>query len=101
MKPTARISLLREYFPTAVCTGNALVFISEESRVELTEHQQGGFSGEAAVPIIRVRLFARTDTGEYEPGHYEDFQLPDISDLAGEIEKFIQSAVGKNIKELS
>ena len=101
VKTPPRINLLREYFPTAICTGSALVFISEESRVELTEHSRGGFAGDGAVPIVRVRLFTKIDTGEFEPGHFEDFQLPDLPDLAGEIEKFIQSAVGKNIKELS
>ncbi len=98
---TPRITLLREYFPTAICTGNALVFISEDSRVELTEHNRGGFASEQSIPVIRVRLFHKITTGEFEPGHYEDFQLPDLHDLAGEIEKFIQSAVGKNIKEMS
>jgi hypothetical protein len=101
VKTPPRISLLREYFPTAICTGNALIFISEESKVELTEHSRGGFSGDGDIPVIRVRLFTRIETGEYEPGHFEDFQLADLSDLAGEIEKFIQSVVGKNIKEMS
>jgi len=101
VKTPERITLLREYFPTAICTGPALIFISEEFRVELTEHSRSGFGGENAVPVIRVRISTRIETGEYEAGHFEDFQLPDISDLAGEIEKFIQSVVGKNIKELS
>ena len=96
---TDRLKILRDYFPTAIFTGRALVFISEESRVELTEHSRGGLSGADSVGIIRVRLFYKNPSGEFEPGHYEDFELPDISELAGEIEKFVQSAVGKNIKE--
>ena len=91
--------MLRDYFPTAIFTGRALIFISEDFRVEMTEHARGGFSGATAAPIIRVKLFAKSATGEFEPGHYEDFELPDISDLAGEIEKFVQYAVGKNIRE--
>ena len=95
----SRLKILRDYFPTAIFTGKSLVFISEESRVELSEHSRGGLSENDMVPMIRVRLFCRNTFGEFEPGHYEDFELPDIADLAAEIEKFIQSAVGKNIKE--
>lgn len=92
------LKILRDYFPTAVYTGSALVFISEESRVELTQ-RVGSMAGELACPVIRVRLFTRDTNGEFLPGHYEDFQIDDISDLAGEIEKFVQFAVGKNIHE--
>ena len=92
------LKILRDYFPTAIFTGKALVFISEDSRVELTEHRRGGIDGPKNC-IIRVRLFQKEATGEFEPGHYEDFDLPDVHDLAGEIEKFVQFAVGKNLKE--
>ena len=94
-----RLRLLRDFFPTAVFTGKALVFISDEFRVELTEHARGAFSAGESVPIIRVRLFHKTSTGEYELGHHEDFELPDLSELAEEIEKFVQFAVGRNLKE--
>ena len=94
-----RLEILRDFFPTAIYTGNALVFISEEYRVELTERARGGLSGSQSIPIIRVRLFNKNQHGEFEPGHYEDFELPDIHDIAGEIEKFIQHAVGQNLKE--
>ena len=96
---TQRLQALRDFFPTAIYTGTALVFISEDWRVELTEHNKGGFSDERAISIIRVRLFAKCATGEFEPGHYEDFQLAELGDLAGEVEKFVQAAVGKNLKE--
>ena len=92
-----RLKILRDYFPTAVYTGSALVFISEETRVELTEHSHGSLMGDDAT--IRVRLFAKIPNGEFAPGHYEDFDIQEISDLAGEIEKFVQFAVGKNIIE--
>ena len=94
-----RLKILRDYFPTAIYTGSALVFISEDSRVELTEHARGGFTDDNTQGVIRVRLFTKGPGGEFEPGHYEDFSLEAISDLAGEIEKFVQFAVGKNLKE--
>ena len=97
---TERLRILRDYFPTAIYTGNALVFISEDYRVELTEFTRGGFSPSTSISVVRVKIFAKSATGEFEPGHYEDFELDDISDLAGEIEKYVQSAVGKNIKEI-
>ncbi len=91
------LKILRDYFPTAVYTGSALVFISEDTRVELTELSHGSLAGDDAT--IRVRLFAKNSNGEFTPGHYEDFDIREISDLAGEIEKFVQFAVGKNISE--
>ena len=92
------LKVLRDYFPTAIFTGRALVFISEGARVELTEHANGSLALDKP-GVIRVRLFNKDDFGEFTQGHYEDFELDDISDLAGEIEKFIQFAVGKNIRE--
>ena len=96
---TERLRILRDYFPTAIYTGKALVFISEDSRVELTEHSRGSLAEGETVSVIRVRLFAKGEGGEFEPGHFEDFELAEISDLAAEIEKFVQFAVGKNLKE--
>jgi hypothetical protein len=94
-----RLKILRDYFPTAVFTGRALVFISESSRVELTEHNHSGLDLRDAASTIRVRLFNKDKSGEFMPGHYEDFNLADVHDLAGEIEKFVQFSVGVNIKE--
>ncbi len=92
-----RLKLLRDYFPTAIYTGRALVFISEEWRVELTERSQRSADGQT--PVLRVRLCARGPEGEFLPGHYEDFELANLSELAAEIEKFVQAAVGKNLRE--
>ena len=92
------LKILRDYFPTAVFTGSALVFISQDARVELTQHAHGSLASDK-LGVIRVRLFDKDDFGQFTQGHYEDFELDDVSDLAGEIEKFIQSAVGKNIRE--
>jgi len=94
------LKLLRDYFPTAVFTGKCLVFVSEDWRVELTEHKDSDFSKTAKDPsIIRVRIFKKALNGEFVPGHYEDFQLEPLNELAEQIEKYVQSAIGTNINE--
>ncbi len=95
------LQLLRDYFPTAVYTGNCLVFISENWRIELTEHKDSDFSNENdRPPIIRVRFNKIALNGDEIPGHYEDFQLASPGELAEQIEKYIQMAVGLNLKEI-
>jgi hypothetical protein len=94
------LQLLRDYFPTAVFTGKCLVFISEDWRVELTEHKDSDFSKADAQPsVIRVKIFKKALDGDFIPGHYEDFQLPSLSELAEQIEKYVQSAIGRNMRE--
>ena len=94
------LKLLRDYFPTAVYTGKCLVFISEDWRVELTEHKDTDFSNaDAQAPIIRVRVFKKALNGEFVPGHYEDFQLASLGELAEQIEKYVQMAIGENLRE--
>ncbi|MHC4122232.1 MAG: hypothetical protein ACYSSI_01560 [Planctomycetota bacterium] len=94
------LKLLRDYFPTAVFTGKCLVFVSEEWRVELTEHKDSDFSKDyIQAPVIRVRIFKKALNGELVPGYYEDFQLESIGELAEQIEKYVQLAVGTNIRE--
>lgn len=94
------LKLLRDYFPTAVFTGKSLVFISEDWRVELTEHKESDFSSSLPKPpVIRVRIFQKALSGEFISGHYEDFQLASLGELAEQIEKYIQSAIGGNIRE--
>lgn len=91
---------LYDYFPTSVFTGRSLVFISEDWRVELTEHQDSDFSKTSKnSPVIRVKVFKRALNGEFLPGHYEDFQIGAVGDLAMQIERYIQAAVGKNLRE--
>ena len=94
------LKLLYDYFPMAVFTGKCLVFISEDWRVELTEHKDKDFtkSGDEA-SLIRVRIFKKALNGEFVPGHYEDFQLDSTGMLAEQIEKYVQLAVGTNIRE--
>ncbi len=94
------LKLLREYFSTAVFTGKCLVFISEDWRVELTEHKDSDFSKEGTEPsIIRVRIFKKALNGDFVPGHYEDFQLASLGELAEQIEKYVQMAIGTNLRE--
>ena len=94
------LKLLRDYFPMAVFTGKCLVFISEDWRVELTEHKDNDFTkSEGSPSIIRVRIFKRTLEGDLIPGHYEDFQLASLGELAEQIEKYVQLAVGSNLRE--
>ena len=94
------LKLLRDYFPMAVFTGKCLVFISEDWRIELTEHKDSDFSTSKGQPsIIRVRIFKRTIEGDLLPGHYEDFQLASMGELAEQIEKYVQLAIGTNIRE--
>lgn len=93
---------LYDFFPTAVFTGKALVFISEETRVELTEHRRANFSSIGKeMPVLRVRIFKKALNGEFVPGHYEDFELHSINELAAQVERYIQFAVGKNIREIT
>lgn len=94
------LKLLLDYFPTAVHTGQCIVFISENWRVELREHQNPRFGQNGrSIPVIRVKVFKKALNGEFVQGHYEDFQIESVSDLAGQIERYIQHAVGQNIQE--
>lgn len=94
------LKVLYDYFPTAVYTGKCVVFISEEHRIELTEHKNSNFSQPCeGIGIVRVRIFTKALNGEFIPGHYEDFELPTIGEMATQIERYVQFAVGKNIRE--
>lgn len=94
------LEILRDYFPMAVFTGKCLVFISQDWRVELSEHKDSDFSKAAAEPaVIRVRIFKKALNGQFVAGHYEDFQLESLGELAEQIEKYVQSALGTNIRE--
>ena len=96
------LKLLRDYFPTAVFTGKCLVFISEDWRVELTEHKDSDFSKAEVEPsIIRVRIFKKALNGDLVAGGYEDFQLESLGELAEQIEKYVQAAIGTNLREES
>ena len=94
------LKALYDFFPMAVYTGQCLVFISDESKVELWEHKKRTFgSGESECPIVRVKIFRKTVNDEFIPGHYQDFQIEPLDELANQIERYIQFAVGRNIRE--
>jgi hypothetical protein len=46
-----------------------------------------------------VRVFKKALNGEFVPGHFEDFQLPSLNELAEQIEKYVQLAIGANLRE--
>jgi len=95
-----RLNLLRDYFPTAVYTGSGLVFVSEDWKVELTEHKESDFSNTDSQPsIIRVKIHKKTLSGELIAGDFEDFQIEALGELAEQIEKYVQMAIGTNLKE--
>ncbi len=94
------LKILRDYFPMAVFTGKCLVFISEDWRVELTEHKDSDFSKAGDEPsVIRLRIFKRAMSGELIAGPYEDFQLALLGELAEQIEKYVQMAIGAHLRE--
>lgn len=94
------LNILRDYFPTAVYTGKCLVFISEDWRVELTEHHENDYTrSSTSPPIIRVKICKKAIGGEFLAGHVEDFQLPHPGELADQIEKYVQLAIGSNLRE--
>lgn len=100
MATSDMMKILMDYFPTAINTGHCLVFISEEWRVELREQQNPSFAQNSKnIPIIRVKIFKKALNGEFVPGHYEDFQIESVGELATQIERYIQCAVGRNIQE--
>ncbi len=53
------------------------------------------------MPVLRVRIFKKALNGEFVPGHYEDFELHSVNELAAQVERYIQFAVGKNIREIA
>jgi len=47
-----------------------------------------------------VKLSKKAIDGEFISGHYEDFKLSSLNELAEQIEKYVQMAIGKNLREL-
>ncbi|MHC4097173.1 MAG: hypothetical protein ACYSU3_14110 [Planctomycetota bacterium] len=54
---------------------------------------------DAEPAVIRVRIFKKALNGQFVAGHYEDFQLESLGELAEQIEKYVQLALGTNIRE--
>jgi len=46
-----------------------------------------------------VRISRKTLDGDLISGHYEDFQLESLGVLAEQIEKYVQLAIGTNLRE--
>ena len=68
--------------------------------MELTKHKDSDFSKKSGEPsVIRVRIFKRAMNEEFVPEHYEDFQLESLGELAEQIEKYVQLAIGANLCE--
>ncbi|AQT69064.1 hypothetical protein STSP2_02249 [Anaerohalosphaera lusitana] len=94
------LKALYEFFPTAVYTGKCLVFVSDEWRVELTKHTNTDYSNiNCSLPMVRVKIYKKALNGEFAPGHYEDFQLDSVGELANQIERYIQFAIGGSLRE--
>ena len=95
------LKLLYDYFPTAVFTGKSLIFISEEWKVELTEHKESDFTKLGTQPetIIRVKVFKKALNGEFIRGHFQDFVNLSVGEFAEQIEKYVQEAIGANLRE--
>ncbi len=91
---------LVEFFPTAVYTGQKLVFVSKDWNVEVVEYTERVYCnlGEEK-PTIRVNVYKITDDNSRCLQHSEDFTLTDCCELAAEIEKYMQRSIHKAIKE--
>jgi len=93
------LQALRAYFPAAVFNGEALIFISEDWRVELTQQPPAAGQRNGELPVIRLKVARRTLDGEFAKPLSEDFKLPTLGELAEEIEKYVVMATGANLKE--
>ena len=94
------LKLLRDYFPTAIDTGKLLVFRSEDWRVELAEIKDNDYTRTGTQPaIIRVKMFKVALNGDLVPRGFEDFQIASLNELAEQIEKYVQAAIGTNLRE--
>jgi hypothetical protein len=91
---------LIEYFPTAVYTGEKLVFVSQNWTVEVVEHTERVFCslGEDR-STIRVNVYKTPEQGFRQLCNSEDFTLSNCSQLAAQIEKYIENAIGALIRE--
>lgn len=93
------LKALRDYFPAAVFTGECLIFISEDWRVELTQQPPSGGQRPGEPALIRLRISRRTMDGDLTKPLTEDFKLPSLNELAEEIEKYVLMATGANLRE--
>ena len=91
---------LIEFFPTAVYTGEKLVFVSENWNIEVLEHTEKVYCSLAeSYSTIRVNVFKTPQEGFRRLVNSEDFKLKDCRQLATQIEKYIEGAINALIKE--
>jgi len=91
---------LIEYFPTAVYTGEKLVFVSENWTVEVIEHQEAVYCKLAeSYSTVRVNVYKTPEEGFRKLVNSEDFTLKDCRQLAAQIEKYIENAIGAFVRE--
>ena len=92
---TEKLDQLRERLPLpTVFTGQSLVCISQQWRVEISEQTSKDYASGNTRSSFRVRVSEKLDDGTYQPGHQEVFAIEDMGQLAEEIDRFITYAVG-------
>ena len=90
-----RLSQLRERLPLpTVFTGQSLVCISQQWRVEISERTSKDYATGNTRSTFRVKVSEKLDDGTYQSGHEEVFAIEDMGRLAEEIDRFITYAVG-------
>ena len=90
-----RLGQLRDRLPLpTVFTGQSLVCISQQWRVEISEQISKDYATGNTRSTFRVRMSEKLDDGTYQAGHEEVFGIEDIGRLAEEIDRFITYAVG-------
>ena len=96
---TNYLEQLIEYFPTAVYTGEKLVFVSENWTVEVVEHIEQVFCSLGnSYSTIRVNVYKTPSEGYRWLVNSEDFVIKDCRKLAEQIEKYIENAIDSLIK---
>ena len=90
-----RLSQLRDRLPLpTVFTGQSLVCISQQWRVEISEQTSKDYASGSTRSTFRVKVSEKLDAGPYQSGHEEAFAIEDVGQLAEEIDRFITYAVG-------
>ena len=93
---------LSEFFPTSVYTGLKLVMLSPDHEVVIThEINRTEFRTKENSTRVAVEIYVITNGIEKQLIQREIFQIEDIRILAGEIEKYIESALNLSIKSRS
>ncbi len=90
-----KLEQLRERLPLpTVFNGKSLVCISQQWRVEISEHISQHYANRTSRSSFSVKVSEKLDDGTYQPGHDEVFAIENMGTLADEIDRFITHAVG-------